>query len=315
MSAQADIIASGKFAEGLPAVKRRRGKAKEAAEKEEKVGDEFIVAEVVSKSKESVEKREIRASEQDLGVILEQAPEPRSLQDNGQIPAMGEDAFEQPSLPVFPIEEPSIAQPKPHGRPSRKPSTATTTTKSVPDAQHEQPEDEEIAQQPKRRARPPKAATSKSTPVIGDSDAETEDETASETAVLGPIRTDRGAAEKQAKPKEIIGSDEDGDADEAIDEIQPNPKPRGRPRKVPAEKPALLAEISMGKEKCRHAAQPGPTSTPPPDTPRKPTTPQQQQVRAGVATPHSPLQSGKVPYRVGLSRRMRIAPLLKVIRK
>jgi hypothetical protein len=30
---------------------------------------------------------------------------------------------------------------------------------------------------------------------------------------------------------------------------------------------------------------------------------------------HSPLQSGKVPYRVGLSKKMRIAPLLKIIRK
>lgn len=30
---------------------------------------------------------------------------------------------------------------------------------------------------------------------------------------------------------------------------------------------------------------------------------------------HSPLQSGKVPYRVGLSKRTRIAPLLKMIRK
>jgi hypothetical protein len=311
MSAQADIIASGKFAEGLPVVKRRRGKAKEVTEKEKGVGEESNVAEVVSKPKESVEKREIRASGQDLVGILEQAPELASLQDNGQIPDMGGDAFEKPSLPLFPIEEPAIAQPKPHGRPPRKPSTATTTTKSVPDAQHEQSQHEEIAQQPKRRARPPKAAPSKSAPIIGDSDAETEDETASETAVLGPRRTDRGAAEKQAKPKEIIGSD----ADEAIDTIQPDPKPRGRPRKVPAEKSVPPAEISMGKEVRRHAAQSGPTSTPPPDTPRKPTTPQQQQVRGGMATPHSPLQSGKVPYRVGLSRRMRIAPLLKVIRK
>ncbi|KAI9744842.1 MAG: hypothetical protein M1818_001767 [Claussenomyces sp. TS43310] len=31
--------------------------------------------------------------------------------------------------------------------------------------------------------------------------------------------------------------------------------------------------------------------------------------------PHSPLQSGKVPYRVGLSKRNRIAPLLKIIKK
>lgn len=314
MSAQADVIASGKFAAGLPVVKRMRRKVKEVAEKEERVGEGSIVVEVVSNSKERVEQDGIRASKQDLAGISEQAPELGSLQDNGQICDMAGDAFEKPSLPVSPIEEPAIAQPKLHGR-LRKPSTAGTT-KSVPDVQHEQPEDEEVALQPKRRGRPPKAAPSKSAPVIGDSDAEeTEDETEPEIAVLGPRRTDRGAAEKQAKPKEIIGSDEDGDDDEAINTIQPEPKPRGRPRNVPAEKPVPLADVFMGKEMRRHGAQPIPASTPPPDTPRKPTTPQQQQVRAGTATPHSPLQSGKVPYRVGLSRRTRIAPLLKVIRK
>lgn len=305
MSAQADVIASGKFAVGLPVVKRRR-KTKEVTTKEEKVEEESIMVDDVNKSNERVEEG-IRASEQDLGGILQQAPELGNLQNHGQFPNIDGDALEKPSLPVSPIEEPAIAQPKSHGR-QRKPSTAGAT-KSVPEAPDDQPEDEEVPPQPKRRGRAPKTAPMKSAPVIGDSDAEeTEDETGPAIAIPGAGQTDQGAA-KQATRKEILGSDEDAADDAATDVIQPEPKPRGRPHKVAAEKPA------DGKEVQRQAAQPVLTSTPPPDTPCKPTTPQQQQARQGVATPHSPLQSGKVPYRVGLSRRTRIAPLLKIIRK
>lgn len=60
------------------------------------------------------------------------------------------------------------------------------------------------------------------------------------------------------------------------------------------------------------AASPPPPNTmqPPPETPRK----------VSSATPkgpdkHSPISSGKVAYRVGLSKRARIAPLLRVVRK
>ena len=48
-------------------------------------------------------------------------------------------------------------------------------------------------------------------------------------------------------------------------------------------------------------------SNPPPETPKKP-------VAKGPGK-HSPLNTGKVPYRVGLSKRARIEPLLRVVRK
>ena len=43
-------------------------------------------------------------------------------------------------------------------------------------------------------------------------------------------------------------------------------------------------------------------------TPEKP-------IGTGSRTHHSPLGLGKVPYRVGLSKKARIAPLLRIVRK
>ena len=48
----------------------------------------------------------------------------------------------------------------------------------------------------------------------------------------------------------------------------------------------------------------------PPETPRKSTTPAQK-----GPDKHSPISSGNVAYRVGLSKRARIAPLLRIVRK
>ncbi|KAI9930501.1 hypothetical protein ASPWEDRAFT_171129 [Aspergillus wentii DTO 134E9] len=79
--------------------------------------------------------------------------------------------------------------------------------------------------------------------------------------------------------------------------------------------------------------QPNPPHAPPTETsPTKPTagapeTPRKQDLNTEISTPaqpstgkgpskHSPISStSKVPYRVGLSRRARIAPLLKVVRR
>ena len=65
-----------------------------------------------------------------------------------------------------------------------------------------------------------------------------------------------------------------------------------------------------------HTTQSSPSTSPakanaaPPETPHKPTT------RAPKGPDkHSPISSGKVAYRVGLSKRARIAPLLRIVRK
>ncbi|MCJ1246459.1 hypothetical protein MMC30_003666 [Trapelia coarctata] len=59
----------------------------------------------------------------------------------------------------------------------------------------------------------------------------------------------------------------------------------------------------LGQEECSAQGQ----VTPPVETPKK-------QPSKGP-TKHSPLNTGKIQYRVGLSKRMRIEPLLKVVRK
>ena len=59
----------------------------------------------------------------------------------------------------------------------------------------------------------------------------------------------------------------------------------------------------MNDEIARETIQ----SNPPPETPKKP-------ADKGPGK-HSPLNTGKVPYRVGLSKRARIEPLLRIVRK
>lgn len=136
---------------------------------------------------------------------------------------------------------------------------------------------------------------------------------------------------------------------------QPAPKPRGRPRKKTEEKAPAIAIISDLPPQTPDPAHPpvtiqhpspGPTtalaetspnlnpnthttpsdarihrpSTPPPQHTAPltlPTTPSQNPtdpLRTGPQK-HSPLNSGRVPYRVGLSRRARIEPLLRGFRK
>jgi hypothetical protein len=80
--------------------------------------------------------------------------------------------------------------------------------------------------------------------------------------------------------------------------------------KVP---PASTPSIYETPEAARNAIE---RTTPKPEEVIEPLpilTPKREAVKG--PDQHSPLQSGKVPYRVGLSKKRRIAPLLKVIRK
>ncbi|KFX89438.1 hypothetical protein V490_07039 [Pseudogymnoascus sp. VKM F-3557] len=136
-----------------------------------------------------------------------------------------------------------------------------------------------------RRGRPSKASVEKSAPIIEDSDMEDDDiETTQKPVGKKPQKA-------PSKSKEIVASDEDEDEDDGSGDVNtahvPTHAPASNPNNVPAH----------------------PQSTPPP----KPT--KGLQTPTKPSTPHSPLHSGKVPYRVGLSKRNRIAPLLKIIRK
>ncbi|KFY13262.1 hypothetical protein V491_06467 [Pseudogymnoascus sp. VKM F-3775] len=137
----------------------------------------------------------------------------------------------------------------------------------------------------KRRGRPPKVSTEKSAPIIEDSNMD-DDEIETTRKPVG-----KKAPKALSKSKEIVASDEDGDDgnDDSGDVDTVHVPSRSHPTKPNIPGP--------------------PQSTPPPKLTKELQTPSKP------STPHSPLQSGKVPYRVGLSKRNRIAPLLKIIRK
>ncbi|KFY95858.1 hypothetical protein V498_03075 [Pseudogymnoascus sp. VKM F-4517 (FW-2822)] len=135
---------------------------------------------------------------------------------------------------------------------------------------------------PKRRGRPSKASAEKSAPIIEDSDMDDDEIEPTQKPVVKKVQ------KIQSKSKEIVASDEDEDDDSGdVDTVHALSRTNPTKPNIPAP----------------------PQSTPPP----KPT--KELQTPSKPCTPHSPLQSGKVPYRVGLSKRNRIAPLLKMIRK
>lgn len=152
----------------------------------------------------------------------------------------------------------------------------------------------------KRRGRPSKTSGEKSAPVIEDSDTDDDEIEATQKPAAQKAQSKskeieatqklagKKAQKTQSKSKEIVASDEHEDDDSGDADTVHAPS-RNRPTKPNISAPAQ--------------------STPPP----KPT--KELQTPSKPCTPHSPLQSGKVPYRVGLSKRNRIAPLLKIIRK
>lgn len=176
-----------------------------------------------------------------------------------------------------------------HQEETERPKKRSKGSHALPDTpkpsadSHDQVAEVDKVMPRQRRGRPPKASAEKSAPIIEDSDM---DDDEIETTQR-PVGTK--AQKAPSKSKEIVASDEDEDDDsgDANTVHAPSRAPPPKPNNVPAP----------------------PQSTPPPKPTKGLQTPTKQ------STPHSPLHSGKVPYRVGLSKRNRIAPLLKIIRK
>ncbi|OBT62851.1 hypothetical protein VE03_07583 [Pseudogymnoascus sp. 23342-1-I1] len=165
---------------------------------------------------------------------------------------------------------------------TRAPDVLPDIPKSGTDSHGQVAEIDKAVPPKRRRGRPLKASAEKRAPIIEDSDMD-DDEIEPTQKPVG-----KKPQKAQSKPKEIVASDEDEDDDSGdIDTVH-------APSRTNPTKPNIPAL---------------PQSTPPP----KPT--KELQTPSKPCTPHSPLQSGKVPYRVGLSKRNRIAPLLKIIRK
>ncbi|ELR02045.1 hypothetical protein VC83_08667 [Pseudogymnoascus destructans] len=166
---------------------------------------------------------------------------------------------------------------------SKAPHALPDTPKSGTDSHYEIVEIDKVVPD-KRRGRPSKAPAEKSAPIIENSDMDDDEIEAPQK----PVGNKSLKTQSKSKSKEIAASDEDEDEDSGDVGTAPAPS-RNHPTK-----PNIPAP---------------PQSTPPPKQTKELQTPSKP------CTPHSPLQSGKVPYRVGLSKRNRIAPLLKIIRK
>ncbi|OBT98064.1 hypothetical protein VE01_03725 [Pseudogymnoascus verrucosus] len=206
---------------------------------------------------------------------------------------------------IGPSDESAQTQAEEAERPEKRSKAAHAlpdTPKSAAESPDEVIEVEKVVSH-KRRGRHSKTPVEKSAPIIEDSDMDDDEIEATQKPVGKTAQkaqskskeieaTQKPAGKKAQKSKskstEIAGSDEEEDEDSGDADTDHAPS-RNRPTK-----PTILAP---------------PQSTPPP----KPT--KEMQTPSKPCTPHSPLQSGKVPYRVGLSKRNRIAPLLKIIRK
>ncbi|KAJ5712606.1 hypothetical protein N7493_009074 [Penicillium malachiteum] len=178
---------------------------------------------------------------------------------------------------------------------------------------------------------------------------------AQETEAKEPAPKKRGRKRKQATERIADDLDSVSNTDSNATDEKPAPKKRGRKRKPPVElvEPEVQDPVSKDdapvtdiekieepkgttpEAEAEVAQQPDPEpkadtviekvkeqAEVPPQTPQKPeqdpSTPaagNSTNARKGLSK-HSPISStSKVPYRVGLSKRARIAPLLKMVRK
>lgn len=183
---------------------------------------------------------------------------------------------------------------------------------------------------PKKRGRPAKApAAKKPSPadrVLQDSDADPDDE--EEDVVEPPKKKGRPAKSTVAKSfksadKVMEDSEDDCNEPEVEDEEPPKKKSRGRPSKAavvePEEAPVATADADKPRSR-RASATSNPPATPPPDKQTPPVTNHKAAAKAAAQTKvapatHTPIKtSSKVIHRVGLNRRQRVQPLLKMVR-
>ena len=171
-----------------------------------------------------------------------------------------------------------------------------------------EPKQAAVANGQKKRGRPKKAATNLSEESVlddveadyGQEDAEIEQPTVSATASRSRKKT-----KTTGPPKPIIheqeGSNDKGatTVEEESEDVPANILNENHGNVIASEPVGnQMPEVSPTKSNC------------PPETPRKSATPATK-----GPDKHSPISSGKVAYRVGLSKRARIAPLLKIVRK
>ena len=157
----------------------------------------------------------------------------------------------------------------------------------------------------KKRGRPKKVATNLSEETVADDteadqahlDAETEE-------ISGMAKKSRKKTKNKETSLPIIDEQDGNDDHDQAAECDP--------KDLPAH---ILNDTHGNISPLKPTAKPLPETSPAqtnptPETPRKSATPAPK-----GPDKHSPISSGKVAYRVGLSKRARIAPLLRIVRK
>lgn len=215
------------------------------------------------------------------------------------------------------VESVSESLPEPTIKAAKKETAAAKRRKSKKDESEEEDwtGDPEPARKPaaKKETRPKTPRVTKKAAAAAAKEAKEQKE--KEKAQLSP-ETIRGS-----------GNEEDVAPVAVVSELELEPVPV---KKAPTKKEASKATTKKGakvnttsketvsdaedeEEDKRDNATPAPESKP--ETKEEPQTPSKKLAEKVKKTPHSPISKGPVKFRVGLSRRAHIEPLLKIIRK
>ena len=162
----------------------------------------------------------------------------------------------------------------------------------------------------KQRGRPKKGSENKEMPnvIVGSTNVETATDKHVKSVDIDKT-SKRGRPSKKSLAAVVEGSESE-DNDSILRDQNPSDKASRRTEKALEETSGNIVPLKVPEKSPRSSLAPPKTSPPPPATPQK-------SVTNNTKGPdkHSPISGGKVPYRVGLSKRARIAPLLKMVRK
>ena len=261
------------------------------------VTEEVVVPTDFSKRPESIAKGKRKTKRHKTTAFQELLPKDEDEGEDEEVKMMPDPRFE---IPEKKPPNSSTERDQPDVKKNHN------TDESRPKVQPE-PKQIAVANGQKKRGRPKKAATHLAEEPVSDDveadhdqgDAETEEPTVSATASRSQKMT-----KTTGPPNPIIHEQEGSNnnrattAEEDSEHIPANILNENHGNIIASEPVAnKIPEISPAKS-C------------PPETPRKSAAP----VPKGPDK-HSPISSGKVAYRVGLSKRARIAPLLRIVRK
>ena len=245
------------------------------------------------------------ASKKQRGRPYKKATEPSEVIPEEQ--PLTDNLHEEPIVQIledFPINEteevPKPAAPKKQrGRPHNKAAEDPPPEPFLVDDDKEDP-DEDAAKdfhenQPLDNSKPAAAKKQRGRPKK--KAAEVPEDASSD---LDPPQKSRKRKKSAVAEEPPIRDDDNEDDEEAQPKIQEAANTASAPNGTSKSAASpILAEIKANKP------SPSPIKAADPSTPSKPKGPDK----------HSPLQSSKVRYRVGLSKRARIEPLLRVVRK